>query len=416
MIDRKTLICVVLFCLIVLSANPPVVRAQDAGAPQNQCVICHTAIGDKPERYTIEDIHSKEGLSCAGCHGGNPASDDPEAAMSAAAGFVGVPAKKDIPAFCGKCHSNIEFMRRYQPRIETDQVAQYFTSVHGKRLAEGDRKVADCTSCHSAHGIYAANDARSPVYSLNVPATCNICHGDAEYMKEYSIPTNQYDEYAKGVHGKALLEDQDTGAPACNDCHGNHGAAPPGVASIQQVCGHCHVNNMRYFSETRMARQFEQQELHGCEECHGNHYIQKPFDDMVGVGEQSVCTRCHSSGDEGYETAQVIRSQLDTLTIAYDAAVEKQKQVQRIGMDDVDITFLLQESHQNLIQARTLVHTFDPAQVGAITREGAEKAGTAYALSLEEIKDHRVRRRGFGLATIFITLLIVALFFKIRRM
>lgn len=416
MINRIALMFIVLFGPMAGAFIVPAARAQDAEAPQNQCIVCHTAIGDNPERYSLEDIHSQEGLSCTGCHGGNPDSDDPETAMSAAAGFVGVPDKKDIPAFCGKCHSNIEFMRRYQPRIATDQVAQYLTSVHGKRLVEGDRNVADCTSCHSAHGIYAAHDARSPVYPLNVPATCNVCHGDADYMKEYAIPTNQYEQYAKGVHGKALLEDQDTGAPACNDCHGNHGAAPPGVTSVQQVCGHCHVNNMSYFSATKMAREFDLQEMHGCEECHGNHYIQKTFDDMVGVGEQSVCTRCHSAGDEGYETAGTIRSQLDTLLAAYDAAVEKQKQVQRIGMDDVEIEFLLQESHQNLIQARTLVHTFDPAAVGQTTRNGAEKAGAAFALALEEIKDHRIRRRGFGIATIFITLLIVALFIKIRRM
>jgi hypothetical protein len=307
-------------------------------------------------------------------------------------------------------------MRQFQPRIATDQVAQYYTSVHGQRLSDGDAKVADCTSCHSAHEIFPAQDARSSVHPLNVPAMCNSCHGDDDYMKEYSIPTNQYERYAKGVHGMALLENQDTGAPACNDCHGNHGAVPPGIASVKQVCGHCHVNNVRYFSESAMASTFEMQELHGCEECHGNHYIEKTFDAMISTGEGSVCLKCHSSGDTGYEAAGIIHSQLDSLLGAYGAAEEKQKHVQRIGMDDVEIDYLLQESHQNLVQMRTLVHTFDPAQVGVLAREGTAKANAAFALALEEIEDHKTRRRGFGLATIFITLLIVALFIKIRKM
>jgi hypothetical protein len=84
-------------------------------------------------------------------------------------------------------------------------------------------------------------------------------------------------------------------------------------------------------------------------------------------------------------------------------------------MNDVEINFLLQDANQSLIEARTLVHTFDPDRVGEKTDVGVQKAKAAIQLAEQEISDYNIRRSGFGIATIFITLLVVALFFKIRE-
>jgi hypothetical protein len=276
--------------------------------------------------------------------------------------------------------------------------------------------VADCTSCHTAHAILPASDTRSSVHALNVPGTCGKCHGDATYMASYGIPTDQYDQFRKSVHGVALLDNQDTGAPACNDCHGNHGATPPGTTSIGQVCGHCHVNNMNYFTDSRMGQAFAEEGYHGCEECHGNHGIRKTSDQMVGTADKSVCMNCHSAGDKGFVAAGKIYGHLTALASTYGEATTAQAEVQRIGMDDVDIGFLLQESHQSLIQARTLVHTFDPDRVGSKTDEGIAKAREALTAAAAQIKDFHVRRRGFGMATLFTTVLVFALFLYIRQM
>jgi predicted CXXCH cytochrome family protein len=391
-------------------------RAQKQFLTEDQCYVCHLDDEYLPEHFNDDDVHIQPGLSCAGCHGGDPTSDDPDRAMSEDAGFLGVPSKSEIPEFCGRCHSDIGFMRRFQPRIATDQVLQYLTSQHGQLLVAGDRKVADCTSCHSVHAILPASDGRSTVYPLNVPSTCNNCHGDSDYMSGYSIGTDQFDQYAKSVHGVALLEKEDTGAPACNDCHGNHGALPPEVESIAQVCGQCHVNNMQYFEASTMAEAFAEEDLVGCEECHGNHEVQRTNDEMVGVGDNSVCVDCHAEGDEGYAAAQEIYGQITGLSTIYMTALENQKDVQHKGMDDVEIEFLLQEAHQSLVQARTLVHTFDPGEIEPKTGEGTKKVEEALSLAEESIKEFYFRRRGFGLATIFITLLVVALIFKVRHM
>jgi hypothetical protein len=416
----KTVIAIVLAVVVSVAAqglfpSAGFGQAQGDTTYTDTCINCHHENDMMPEGHNPADIHMKEGLSCAGCHGGDPTSDDPDVAMSEAAGFVGVPDRSEIPHFCGKCHSDIVFMRRYQPRIATDQETQYATSVHGQLLVKGDTKVAVCTSCHTSHSIFPPSDGRSSVHPFNVPGTCNHCHGNATYMADYGIPTDQYAKYSRSVHGKALLVDQDVGAPACNDCHGNHGATPPGVSSIRQVCGQCHVNNEQYFSESRMGEAFEAAELHGCEECHGNHDIEKTSDAMVGVGDKSVCTDCHSDGDEGYAAAAKIHAELDSLVATYNAASDKQQEVRRIGMDDEDMGFLLQESHQSLIQARTTVHTFDPEKVAEKTDPGREKASEALAMGVAQVKEYHVRRRGLGMATLFTTILVIALFFKIRN-
>ena len=383
-------------------------------AKVDHCIACHKEIDMMPDGYSENDVHVKANLTCAGCHGGDPTSDDQEVAMSPTKGFVGVPKRKDIPQFCGKCHSNINFMRVYQPRMETDQVAQYYTSVHGKKLQQGDENVAECASCHTAHGIYGAKDPRSTVYKLNVPNTCSKCHGDEKLMKEYNIPTNQLEEYSKSVHGVALLKNQDLGAPACNDCHGNHGAMPPGITSISYVCGTCHVSNMEYFNASKMAKAFQELDYHACEQCHGNHNIQKPIDEMVGIGKESKCTDCHSEGDEGYKASEEMYNSIMVLKDRYNEANNKYLEVKQKGMNDVDIGFLLQDAKQDLIQSRTLIHTFDTSKVAEKTSDGNKISDKAIVLADAQIDEYYTRRNGFAIATVVFLIFAAALYLKIK--
>jgi cytochrome c553 len=173
-------------------------------------------------------------------------------------------------------------MARFNPDARVDQEAKYRTSVHGEKLAQGDTKVASCISCHGrhpggeksaalAHGIRAVGDPQSPVHPLNVAATCGRCHGDAQYMAEYGIPTDQREQYEQSVHRAALVEKEDLAAPTCNDCHGNHGARPPEVESMAFVCGTCHGKQAELFRQTTMKPAFDEAELGECIVCHGNH-------------------------------------------------------------------------------------------------------------------------------------------------
>src|SRR3954469_20838606 len=225
-------LAVALFFAALLLTTPA-----QAQAPQSSCIDCHSVL-DGPLQVTPEmaaqDIHASKGIDCSACHGGDPKAAD-ETAMSKAKGFKGKPKRADIPALCASCHSNGEYMRKYNPSLRTDQLAQYHTSVHGKKRAQGDEKVAVCSDCHTPHTILAANDQRSKVNPLNVVSTCATCHADAARMKPYGIPTDQAAGYNVSVHHEALTVRGDMSAPTCVTCHGNHGAAPPGVSSVENV-------------------------------------------------------------------------------------------------------------------------------------------------------------------------------------
>ena len=41
-------------------------------------------------------------------------------------------------------------MKRYNPALRVDQEAEYVTSVHGRKIAQGDQKPATCISCHAS--------------------------------------------------------------------------------------------------------------------------------------------------------------------------------------------------------------------------------------------------------------------------
>ncbi len=380
----------------------------------NNCLSCHKEDDALPEDFNEEDVHISFGLTCADCHGGDVESDDEDIAMSPSNGFVGAPDRKDIPKFCGKCHSDIKIMRKYNPKMETDQVSQYYTSIHGKELLKGNEDVAVCTSCHTAHSIFPTKDSRSTVYPLNIPETCNKCHGDPDLMAKYDLPSNVFEEYSKSVHGIALLKNKDISAPVCNDCHGNHGAIPPGVKSISYVCGECHVNNMNLFKNSAMGKAFIEMDFHGCVECHDNHLIVKPKDDFVGVGDESFCIDCHDEGEEGYEIAAEIYDEITGLAALYDSAQVKLRKVQQLGMVDENIEYVLKDVRQNLIFSRTAVHSFNLDKVKEKTLAGKALADSAIALSNEQIHDYHVRRNGLAASTIIFTLFALGLYLKIK--
>lgn len=399
------------FAIILASA-----LAASGQAADDSCVTCHSGLEGpqgKPASLIKDDVHHQAGLTCADCHGGDPKEMSLDA-MSPGKGFRGVPKKTQIPEFCGRCHSNPGYMRKYNPSIRTDQLSEYLTSVHGKQLKQGDTKVAACVDCHSVHDILPVSDPRAPVYVTNVANTCAKCHADTEHMKSYKIPTNQFAGYSKSVHAKAIA-DGDTSAPTCTTCHGNHGAMPPGLTSVANVCGTCHAFNQQLFEKSPHQAPFAAMGLPGCVQCHSNHEIVSPTDAMVGTGEKAICITCHSQGDPGYEGAQKIAGDISGLVAKEKRAEEVLMVAERSGMEVSGAKVELTEAHANLIKARVNVHTFNPAEVAKLTNEGGTVAQKAYDAGVAALKERDYRRKGLGVALVSIVLVIVGLFLQIRR-
>ncbi|MCO6435936.1 MAG: hypothetical protein J5J06_02485 [Phycisphaerae bacterium] len=202
--------------------------------------------------------------------GGSHLADAP--AFDHGADFKGKLARSAIPHLCGDCHADAERMNPYGIRI--DQLARYWTSVHGKTLMqEHDDRVAVCVDCHGAHDVLPAKEPASKTYPSNVPGTCAQCHENARLMGDFDLPTGVVEEYRRSVHGRLLLEDGDLGAPTCATCHGNHSAVPPGFENVGAVCGQCHQHASEAFAESPHAGM---DEFKGCVQCHayrdGGHF------------------------------------------------------------------------------------------------------------------------------------------------
>ena len=292
------------------------------------CVACHSSDMFDEERRAIvtqvhDDIHAEQGLSCHDCHGGNPdpaLADDPGAMDPAFAKnpYRGVPSRAEIPDFCGRCHSSPDIMNRFRPGMRVDQVQEYWTSRHGILLKKGDEKVATCTDCHGVHGIRPAADPRSPVYPTKVAETCSVCHSDGKRM-EGRLPTDQFAKWQKSVHASSMFAKGDVSAPTCNDCHGNHGATPPGIASVAFVCGNCHGREAELFRASvkheGFGRHIEMlgtvdescaschdgvpkrgpkvERLADCTTCHDNHGIVRPTIALLAPLPSAPCAFCH---------------------------------------------------------------------------------------------------------------------------
>src|SRR5581483_4934391 len=382
------------------------------GQTKNSCLDCHSALPDAlgvtGDKFS-QDIHAQKGLTCASCHGGDPSSDEPDKAMNRKAGWKGKIERKQIPELCGSCHSDPAYMRQHNPGLRTDQLSQYRTSVHGKRLAAGDTKVAVCTDCHSVHDIRPPADSRSTVNPVNVATTCSRCHADAGIMSAYKIPTNQFEDYNKSVHRDALMVRADLSAPTCTTCHGNHGAAPPGVASVANVCSSCHVFQAQLFESSPHKKAFESAGLPACVTCHSNHGILHPTDEFIGTGDKAVCTQCHTSGDQGHAVASSMKEQLGELSAAIANAEQILDKAERSGMEVSQAKLDLTQARDSLTKARVTIHSFNPAHLQAEIKPGLEAAAKDYQAGQKALADRNYRRVGLAISLLAIGLAVAGL-------
>ena len=329
-----------LIALVLLGAAATAAPAQEATPAATSCTTCH---GDaelfegealEPVAAFADDVHAEVGLSCHDCHGGDPdprLADDLSAAMDDTLPvnpYLGVPPRTAIPDACGRCHSDPLFMRRYDPGARADQEQQYWTSRHGLALAAGDTAVATCVDCHGAHGIRRPGDPASRVHASRVADTCASCHADPERMAGRTLPdgrplpVDQFARWRQSVHAEALLEREDLSAPTCNDCHGNHGATPPGVGAVAFVCGQCHGREAELFRGSAkregllthgellaaagtdgcaachldpepQAALTDVRSLVECETCHGNHMVVRASVALLSPLPETPCAFCH---------------------------------------------------------------------------------------------------------------------------
>ena len=408
---------IALLPLVAVLAAPAPAQPTQKAVPVPTCVECHLALDDAkltpPARAARDDVHARNGFTCVFCHGGDAAQEDQALAHDPKKGFRGRIPPRDVPGLCGKCHADAGLMKQFNPSLRIDQLAEYRSSGHGKKLAEGDASVAQCASCHGAHGILPVKDSRSTVSSTRIAQTCNHCHGDAALMASHKLPSDIYAKYSKSVHSRAR-EKGDLSAPTCNSCHGNHGAAPPEVGSVANVCGTCHAVFADKFKLSPHWEPFKEMGLPGCVTCHENHEILPPTEAFLSEAETGKCGSCHERGSAGATAALQMRTELTRLSDETRAARDVVRTAAEAGMEVSRVAFDLGKADEALVQARTDVHLFRSAAVQKTAADGLAVARAARAKGLKALEERDFRRRGLFVSLALIVLAVGALILKIR--
>lgn len=273
-----------LLSLALLLAAPAVAGAQE-GDPDS-CLSCHakgSRRADAPAGLRINDavwLSTPHRDSCLQCH------PDME-------GFphAGRAARVD----CSMCHEA--------------EAGKYARSAHGVYLAKnpGAPDVPTCASCHGTHDILSSKEAVSPTHKGNLPSTCGQCHGKATLRKQHGIGLT-VEDYAKSVHGRAIIEKGNMKAAGCSDCHSSHELrrrsdplAQTFKMNVPSVCGKCHTEIAANFRESVHGEALSRGNMDSpaCNDCHSEHSIQGASNPLSTVHSlriaKTTCPSCHNA-------------------------------------------------------------------------------------------------------------------------
>jgi len=371
-------------------------------APENSCAVCHSDV-----HVELKDSnHAREGVKCADCHGGNPNALNVAGAHTG--NFRGSFDRKQIVELCARCHSDAAKMKPYG--IPIDQHALYLTSVHGKKLTEGDKNVAVCTDCHGTHRILGPSDPKSPVFAEKIPETCGRCHENPDLMKAYNVPANVVSEYRLGVHGSALLERHNSQAPECASCHGTHGAAPPGIGDVSKVCGQCHTKTLEAFRQGPHSAAMTKGEHSECASCHSNHRIETASHQLWST----ACSSCHASDSREAERGRKIQALFLQTEGEIDKARSAIEAARRIPLDVTDYETRLSDALTYMVEARPASHDLALDSTEDLTRQ-ARSIATEIQTEVDEKMGVFRGRRIVLLLVLFYILITVGVVVKYRR-
>jgi len=236
------------------------------------------------------------------------------AAWTVASTAASVPAK--VPAsetvLCLKCHAAPGLARpkvsAHKPPLKRIDPREFAESAHGRYLA--------CTDCHPAHQGEPLPFLPEAQAKLTMVRTCTRCHA------------KEGQEFASSIHGKALRGGKPD-APACFNCHGEHGIRSPrqaestvSPARIPETCSSCHENTAiqkRYdLPKARLetyrgsyhgiATRFGQLEAANCASCHGYHNIQPSSDPSSPINKANLpktCGKCHAGATRNFAVGTI---------------------------------------------------------------------------------------------------------------
>ena len=151
-----------------------------------------------------------------------------------------------------------------------------------------------------------AHDRRSPVYPLNVAATCGKCHQEGSPVQRQRAihQTNILENYSESIHGEGLLKRGLIVSATCASCHTAHLILPhtdsrSSIArqNIAETCTQCHAEIEAVHDKVIRGELWEREEhvLPACVDCHQPHKLRRVFYAQGASDEQ--CLKCHERPD-----------------------------------------------------------------------------------------------------------------------
>jgi hypothetical protein len=284
---------------------------------REDCLVCHATGGLKP---FPADHEGRQSSSCLVCHQLGAAEEPtpaPEPTATLPPSIAALPTPIHEPVMfeensCISCHRELGGIHE---QITTD----WSESVHAQQGV-------GCVSCHGGDPTEdEAEEAMSPEAGFlgplpkdRIPGLCGSCHSSVELMRQFGLPTDQFDQYWQSRHGQALLEG-DTNVATCFDCHDGHRvlkttdpASDVYPSNEPAMCAGCHADASLMATYDIPADQFEMYKgsVHGvalleeqnlraptCSVCHGKHGAAPPGFEQVA----NVCGQCHATTEDYYK-------------------------------------------------------------------------------------------------------------------
>jgi predicted CXXCH cytochrome family protein len=208
----------------------------------------------------------------------------------------------------------------------------------------------------------------------------------------------------------------DLSAPTCTTCHGNHGAAPPGVGTVQNVCSNCHVFQSQLYEKSSHRAAFQKAGLPGCVVCHNKHDISHPTDVKLGGGPEAVCMQCHKAGDVCDQARVEILGSLKRLDEAIKSADQVLADAESSGMEVSQARLDQDQARDALTKARVSIHRFQVPPVDQDVQAGLKITDKDLQAGKDALRERGYRRMGLGFALLSILVVLAGLRLYIGKM
>jgi len=229
-------------------------------------------------------------------------------------------------------------------------------------------------------------------------------------MARYGKQAELYREYLTSRHAVELIQNSNRNAPACSNCHGVHGATPPGVGDIDKICGACHSSARQSYLDGGHFEAFREADLPECVSCHGSH-------DVATAVRGEIVESCGSCHDENSEQVS-IGEKMDVL---FERAEEEVKEAEgliekarTVPLYVEDYEARLQQAHSFLLEAEPAVHGVSLGEVERFTQR-ARSLGEEIQFEIQsEFSDLRLRRVGLIIFWFYL-ILTMAIIYRFRQ-